>query len=136
MSRYCKFLLFLTALMLCALISYVSDWTYSLMSTPNYRFLRNFSWKFYLRCESFFYKSVERKSLFCSGCLTCGLKPNNPAHYLWEYGDCCSKLTLNCIPHLQTRLTELLLSHSPALPCILYGKVNSLINVVEGVRYS
>ena len=33
--------------------------------------------------------------------------------------------------HLHTRMTELLLSHSPALPCLLYGNVNSLINNIE-----
>ena len=33
--------------MLCRLILYVSGGTYSLKSTPNDRFLRNFSWQFY-----------------------------------------------------------------------------------------
>ena len=39
--------------MLCALILYMSDRTYSLTSTPNDRFLRNFSWQFYLLSEFF-----------------------------------------------------------------------------------
>ena len=33
--------------------------------------------------------------------------------------------------HLHTRLTELLLTQLPALACLLYGKVNSLMNVLE-----
>ena len=37
--------------MLCVLILYMSGGTYSLKSTPNDRFLRNFSWQFYLLSE-------------------------------------------------------------------------------------
>ena len=33
---------------------------------------------------------------------------------------------------LHTELIEFLLTHSPALPCLLYGKVNFLVNVFEG----
>ena len=34
---------------------------------------------------------------------------------------------------LHTKLTELLLTHGSAMPCLLYGSVNSLMNVFEGV---
>ena len=37
-------------------------------------------------------------------------------------------------PRLYTRLTEFLLTHSPAVPCLLYDRVNSLMNV-RGVVY-
>ena len=39
-------------------------------------------------------------------------------------------LCLNTM-HLHTRLTEFLLTPLPALPFLLYGKVNSLMNVLE-----
>ena len=35
-------------------------------------------------------------------------------------------------PRLHTILTELLQTSSPALPCFVYGRVNSLINVLQG----
>ena len=40
----------------------ISGETYSLKSTPNDWFLRNFSWQFYLLSEFLFEKSAERKS--------------------------------------------------------------------------
>ena len=53
-------LLFLTPLMLCVLILYISGGKYSLKSTPNDKFLGNFSWQFYfIYCQSFCQKSAE-----------------------------------------------------------------------------
>ena len=40
-----------TTLMLCVLILYISGGAYSLKSTLNADFLRNFSWQFYLLSE-------------------------------------------------------------------------------------
>ena len=62
----------ITPLMLCMLILYLTRQTYSLKSTPNYRFLRNFLCLFWY--------------------LTWGLNrdftSNKPTHYLIYYSDC------------------------------------------------
>ena len=52
----------LKPLMLCALILFVIGGTYSLTSTPNDRFLRNFLMAVFIYSQSFCQKSAERKS--------------------------------------------------------------------------
>ena len=59
---------FHTPLMLCALIVYMSSLTYSLKSPPNDKFLRSFSWQFYLWCFLFYQKKCAlylKKMQFC-----------------------------------------------------------------------
>ena len=83
----------LTPLMLCALILYVSGETYSLTSTPNEIFFRNFTWQFCLIPEflpEICWEDVAEE-IFAFWCLNWGLNrgfmSNKPTHYLLEYGD-------------------------------------------------
>ena len=80
-----------------ALILYVICGTYSLTSTPNNRFLRNFCMTGLFNSQSFCQKSAERKSpkkyyfniLFW--CLAWNTNPdfmsNKPTHHLLDNGD-------------------------------------------------
>ena len=43
-------------------------------------------------------------------------------------------ITFLNIPCLHAKLTDLLLTPSAILPCLLYDKLNSLINILEGER--
>ena len=83
--------------MLRSLILYVSRGTYSLMSTSNNSFLRNFFTAGLFYSQSFCLKSTERKSLnkyfflhISFWCLTWATNPgftsNKPTHYLLDYG--------------------------------------------------
>ena len=82
--------------MLYALILYVSGETYSLTSTPNDRFLRNF----YIACLLFseILPEISKKEIaegvffhILFWCLTCDTNPgfmsNKPKLYLLDYGD-------------------------------------------------
>ena len=83
--------------MLGALILYMSGRTYSLKSTPKDRFLRSFSWQFYLFSEflpEICWEQVNEEifSYFPFWCLTwslnsVGLTSNKPTHCLLDYGD-------------------------------------------------
>ena len=64
----------------------MSGGTYSLMSTSNNRFLKNFSWQFYSLLGILFHIS------FSCRCLTWGLNrgltlPNRPTHCLIDHSD-------------------------------------------------
>ena len=82
---------YLTPPMLCVLILYMRVETYTLKSTLNYTFLRNFSWQFYLLSE--FLPEIEFAEYFfifyfCWRSLTWGLNQgftsNKPIHYLLD----------------------------------------------------
>ena len=84
-------------LMLCVLILYISDGTYSLKSTPNDRFfLINFSWQISFAFSVFarnLLRGNRRRNNFCISfwCLAWGSNPgftsNKPTHYLLDCGD-------------------------------------------------
>ena len=78
--------------MLCALILYVSGGTYSLTSTPNDRFLRNFfvAGLFTLRVfdRNLLREEVDEEIFFIFHFwwLTCNTN-NKPTHYILDHGD-------------------------------------------------
>ena len=84
-------------LMLCVLILYISGGPYSLKSTLNDRFLRNFSWQFYYRSEFLpeicWEEENRRRNTFriLFWCLAWDSNPaflsNKPTHYLLDHGD-------------------------------------------------
>ena len=89
--------------MLCVLILYMNDGTYSLKSSTNDRFLRNFPWQFFIHPQNFCQISAESKSpkqyFFCISFEPCGgafetwgdLNPgftsNKTTFYLLAYND-------------------------------------------------
>ena len=89
---------FLTSLMLCVLILYISGGTESLNSTPNDSFFEKLFMAVLIYSQSFCQKSAERKSpkkyflyFVRSDVKTWGSNPgftsNKPRHYLLDYGD-------------------------------------------------
>ena len=81
---------FLTPLMLCVLILYISGGTYSLRSIPNDRFLRNFIMAILLtrRVLEICWKEIteEIPSVFCFDVWP-GFTSNKATHYLLDHGD-------------------------------------------------
>ena len=87
----------LTPLMLSALIVYVSGWTYSLTSTPDDRFLRNFvmACLFTLRvfARNLLRGDRRRNTFHISflmtdlGLRTQAFESNKPPHYILDHGD-------------------------------------------------
>ena len=85
---------FLTPLMLCVLVLYISGETYSLRSTLNDGFFEKLFMAVLIFSQSFCQKSAEKKSpqkCFLFWCLVWGSNPgftsNKPTHYLLDYGD-------------------------------------------------
>ena len=83
---------FLTPLMLCVLILYISGGTYNLKSAPNDRFFEKLFMAIFIYFESFCQKSAERKSakkyflyfVLMSGL---GLEPTATAMYVQLIND-------------------------------------------------
>ena len=81
--------------MLCVLILYISEGTYSLKSAPSDRFFEKLCMAIFIYPQSFCQKSFERKSskkYFLYFVLMSGLgfdpfTANKPTHYLLDYGD-------------------------------------------------
>ena len=82
--------------MLCVLILYISDGTYSLKSTPNGRFFEKLFMAIFIYIQSFcqfLLRGNRRRNTFCILflCLTWGsnlsFSSNKPTHYLLDHGD-------------------------------------------------
>ena len=87
--------------MLCALILYVSGGTYSLTSTPNDRFLRNFFMAIWFTLRAFarnLLRGSRRRNIFhisffifffydWPGIRTKAFASNKPTHYILDHGD-------------------------------------------------
>ena len=89
-------------------ISYKSAGTYSLKSTPNHRFLSNFSWQFFYLHSEFlseicweevaveiyiFFIQISFYLRYLTWYLNHGLISYKPIHYLLDYGDFSSLFT-------------------------------------------
>ena len=112
---------------MCVNFLLLSGRTYSLTSTPNDRFLRNFFMAGFFYSQSLCHKSAERKSpkkyfsyfIFDDwpGIWTQALASNKPTHYILDHGNFIRQYTYLINPDALVRIASLLLTPPMTSSC-------------------